>query len=172
MRKPICILLAALFVWLAVGVASAGPAGAFDRQASESTLLKLINHARAKRGLASLRVNTALDQAALSHSRAMLSHGYFSHESIDDGSYCRRLLRAGYSSTGYRYWAVSEVICRGAGARGTPQAIFASWMGSSYHRSVLLGKRWRDVGIGAASGSFRGLSGSVCFTVDLGRRSK
>ena len=165
-------LFTAVFVWLAVGGAAAEPAVAFHQRANESTLLDLIDHARTKRGLASLHLNTALDQAALSHSREMLSHGWFSHESIDGGSYCGRLLRTGYSRNGYRSWAVSEVIGRGAGARGTPQAIFAAWMGSSTHRSMLLGKRWRDVGIGAASGSFRGLSGSVCFTVDLGRRTK
>ena len=172
MRKPICILLVAVFVWLAVGVAAAGPAAAFERRASESTLLELINQARTKRGLASLHLNAALDQAALSHSREMLSQGYFSHQSAGGGSYCGRLLRAGYTCTGYRSWAASEVIGRGSGTLGTPQAIFAAWMRSSTHRSILLGKRWRDVGIGAVSGTFRGVSGSVLYTVDLGRRTK
>lgn len=172
MRKPICVLFTAVFVWLAVGVAAAEPAVAFHQRANESTLLDLIDHARTKRGLASLRLNTALDRAALSHSREMLSHGWFSHLSIGGGGCCGRLLRTGYSRNGYRSWAVSEVIGRGAGARGTPQVIFTAWMRSSYHRSVLLSKRWRDVGIGVASGRFRGLSGSVLFTVDLGRRTK
>lgn len=172
MRKAICVLFTAVLVWLTVGVAAAEPAAAFGQRASESTLLDLINHARTKRGLAALRLNAALDRAALSHSREMLSHGWFSHLSIGGGGYCGRLRRTGYSRNGYRSWAVSEVIGRGAGARGTPQVIFTAWMRSSYHRSVLLGKRWRDVGIGVASGRFRGLSGSVLFTVDLGRRTK
>jgi uncharacterized protein YkwD len=172
MRKPICVFLTAVSVWLAVGVVASGPAAAFDRRASENTLLQLINHARGKRGLAALHLNRALDRAALAHSRVMLSHGSFSHLSVNGGGYCGRLLRAGYSRTGCRSWAVAEVIGRGVGARGTPRAIFTSWMRSPVHRSVLLGKRWRDVGVGAAAGSFCGLSGSVLFTVDVGRRTK
>jgi uncharacterized protein YkwD len=172
MRKPICVLLAAVFVWLAAGVAAAEPAAAFDRRATESTLLKIINHARAARGLNSLRLNAALDRAALTHSREMLSHQYFSHLSAAGGGYCGRLLRAGYSRSGWRSWTASEVIGWGAGTLGTPRAIFRSWMRSSVHRSLLLGRRWRDVGVGAAAGTFRGLSGAVLFTVDLGRRQK
>lgn len=172
LRKLTCTLLTMVVAWLAVGVAAAGPAAAFDRRASERTMLELINHARDNRGLAALRINAALDQAALSHSREMLSRDYFSHLSAGGGSYFGRLLRAGYSRSGYSSWAVSEVIGRGSGSFGTPQAIFAAWMRSSTHRSILLGKRWRDVGIGAASGSFRGVSGSVLYTVDLGRRRK
>jgi uncharacterized protein YkwD len=101
----------------------------------------------------------------------MLSHGYFSHLSMGGGSYCGRLVRIGYSRKGCSSWAVSEVIGWGAGLRGTPQMMFASWMRSSAHRSILLGKRWRDVGIGVASGRFHGLSGAILFTVDLGRRT-
>jgi len=165
-------VLAVVVVWLATGVAVTAPAAAFDRRATESTLLGLINHARAKRGLALVHLNTALDQAALAHSREMLSHGYFSHLSVGGGGYCERLLRAGYTCTGYRSWSAAEVIGRGAGTRGTPEAVFAAWMRSSIHRPILMGKRWRDVGIGAAAGTFRGVSGSVLYTVDLGRRRK
>jgi uncharacterized protein YkwD len=172
MRKSICVLLVALFLWLAVGVVAAGPAAAFDRRASERALLGLINHARTRRGLARLRLDTPLDRAALSHSRSMLSHGRFSHLSIGGGSCCARLVRAGYGRKGCSSWAVSEVIGWGAGLRGTPRAIFTAWMHSSSHRSILLRKRWRDVGIGAASGRFHGLSGAVLFTVDLGRRTR
>ena len=171
-RKLICMVLAATLLWLVAGVAAPAPAAAFDRQATENSLFDLINNARAKRGLALLRLNTALDRAALAHSCDMLSHGYFSHLSSGGGSYCARLLRTGYGRSGYRSWAASEVIGWGAGTRSTPRAVFASWMRSSVHRSALLGKRWRDVGIGAAAGRFRGLSGAVLFTVDLGRRTK
>jgi uncharacterized protein YkwD len=172
MRKLICVVLAAVFLWLVVGVAAAEPAVAFDRQANERTLLRLINHARTKRGLSKLHLSKQLDRAALSHSRSMLSHGYFSHLSSGGGSFSGRLIRAGYSRKGCRSWAVSEVIAWGAGALGTPRAVFISWMHSSVHRSILLGKRWRDAGVGAASGTFHGLSGAVLFTVDLGRRTR
>jgi uncharacterized protein YkwD len=172
MRKLICVLLAAVFLWLAMGVAAAGPAVAFDRRANERALLQLINHARTRRGLARLRLNAPLDRAALSHSRSMLAHGYFSHSSLGGGSYCGRLVHAGYRRKGCTSWMVGEVIGWGAGARGTPRAVFTAWMHSRAHRSILLGRRWRDVGVGAASGTFRGLSGAVLFTVDQGRRTR
>ena len=43
-------------------------------------------------------------------------------------------------------------------------------MRSSGHRQVILTKRWRDVGIGCARGTYKGISGVVMYTVDFGRR--
>ena len=55
---------------------------------------------------------------------------------------------------------------------GAPQAVFSSWMRSAYHRSVILGRRWRDVGVGGVCGAFNGAAGSWMYTVDVGRRGK
>ena len=71
---------------------------------------------------------------------------------------------------GCSQWTVGEVIAWGVSVRGTPQAVFKAWMRSSPHRQVILTKRWRDVGIGCARGSFKGMSGVVMYTIDFGRR--
>jgi len=81
------------------------------------------------------------------------------------------LSRAGYATSGCRPWAVSEVIGWGRSSPGTPHAIFSSWMRSAYHRSIILARRWRDVGVGCVSGTFAGASGSWMCRVDVGRRS-
>jgi uncharacterized protein YkwD len=167
MRRLTGATLVALFVFLAVG---AVPAAAFDRSASEATLLSLVNHARVKRGLSRVKIASTLDRAALSHSRDMLRRGYFSHSSLGGVSVARRTRGAGYSLSGCSYWSVGEVIAWGKSSRGTPQAVFHSWMHSSAHRRVILSKRWRDVGIGCDRGTYRGLSDVIMYTVDFGRR--
>ena len=171
MRKPISAVFAALILVLAVAAVAAEPVRASQRTANEAVMLQLINHARAQRGLAPLHVHAALSRAALAHSRDMMRHDYFSHASPCGASCATRARRAGYATSGCRLWAVSEVIGWGRSCLGTPQAVFTSWMRSAYHRSIILGRRWRDVGVGCVSGTFAGASGSWMYTVDVGRRS-
>jgi len=171
MRKPIFAACSALVLALAVAAVAAGPARASQRTANAAVMLQLIDHARAHRGLAPLRVHTALSRAALAHSRDMMSRHYFSHASPGGASCASRARRAGYATSGCSSWAVSEVIGWGMSSVGTPRAVFDAWMRSAYHRSILLGRRWRDVGVGCVSGTFNGASGSWMYTVDVGRRS-
>jgi uncharacterized protein YkwD len=151
-------------------VAGAVPALAFDRSANEVTMLRLVNHARVSRGLHAVGIVGPLDRAALAHSRDMIAHDYFAHSSLSGASVATRARGAGYSVNGCSQWAVGEVIAWGVSVRGTPQAIFKAWMRSGPHRQVILSKRWRDVGIGCTRGSFKGMSGVVMYTIDLGRR--
>lgn len=161
---------AALVSLLALLVLSVAPAFAFDRAGSEATMLRLINHARTSRGLQAARTRTALDGAALTHSRDMLAHDYFAHSSSGGASVATRARGAGYSTGGCSHWEVGEVIAWGKSFRGTPEVIFKAWMHSGEHRRILLTRCWRDVGLGASQGTFKGLSGVVTYTVDFGRR--
>ena len=170
--RSVAVACAALILLLALAAVAAGPVRASQRTDNEAVMLRLINEARAQRGLALVRVHPALSRAALAHSRDMMRHHYFSHESAGGASCGTRARRAGYTMRGCRSWAVSEVIGWGMSFAGTPQAMFSAWMGSSYHRAAILGRRWRDVGIGCFSGTFKGVSGSWMYTVDVGRRSK
>jgi uncharacterized protein YkwD len=170
MLKPISAVCAALLLALAVAAVAAGPVCASQRTANGATLLRLIDQARVQRGLAPLHEHAALSRAALAHSRDMMSHHYFSHSSPGGASCATRARRAGYAKSGCRPW-VGEVIGWGMSSVGTPQAVFSSWMKSAYHRSIILGRRWRDVGIGCVSGTFNGASGSWMYTVDVGRRN-
>jgi uncharacterized protein YkwD len=171
MPKPICAVFAVIILVLGVAAVAAGPVSASQRMANEAVVLQLINQARTQRGLAPLHVQAALRRAALAHSREMMDREYFSHASPGGASCGSRARRAGYATSGCRSWSVSEAIGWGTGSLGTPHAIFSSWMRSAYHRSIILGRRWRDVGVGCISGTFRGASGSWMYTVDVGRRS-
>jgi uncharacterized protein YkwD len=117
-----------------------------------------------------VKVVGPLDRAALLHSRDMIVRDYFSHSSLAGASIATRARSAGYSTSGCSRWTVGEVIAWGSSSRGTPRSIFKSWMRSSTHRRVILTKRWRDVGIGCARGTYRGFSGAVMYTIDFGRR--
>jgi uncharacterized protein YkwD len=167
MRRLTIATIAALFLFLTLGAA---PALAFDRAANEAKMLRLVNHARVSRGLATVKVVTTLDRAALNHSLDMLSRDYFSHSSLAGATVGTRAVRAGYSTTGCSQWTVGEVIAWGVSYRGTPESIFRGWMNSTAHRRIILGRSWRDVGIGCARGTFKGMSGVIMYTVDFGRR--
>ena len=166
-RLTICIVLAAL-VMLVVGPATARAA---TLTKPERQLLALINHTRAKHHLCKLTVVTCLQKAATAHSHEMVRRGYFSHSSFNGNTFAQRLIRFGFSPSGYRSWAVGECIAWGADGRGSPKAIFSAWMHSAPHRAVILCGRFRRVGVGRAKGSYDGLSNVVFFTLDCGARS-
>ena len=168
-RRLTGAVLIALFALLLAGAA---PALALDRVANESTVLRLVNHARASRGLAKVKVVSPLDRAALSHSRDMIARDYFAHSSLNGATVAARARGAGYSTSGCSQWSVGEVIAWGASTRGTPRAIVKAWMRSSSHRQVILAREWRDVGIGCTCGTYRGLSGVMMYTIDFGRRAQ
>jgi uncharacterized protein YkwD len=45
-------------------------------------------------------------------------------------------------------------------------------MNSPSHRAVILCSRWRDVGVAAVQGRYRGFDGALMYVVDFGRRSR
>jgi uncharacterized protein YkwD len=139
---------------------------------AEKTVLTLVNHARTSRGLHRLVVVRSLERAARAHSCDMLTCDYFSHYSYSGASFTRRLVSFGYSAAGRSTWKTGEVIGWGKGAAAGPRSVFRLWMKSAGHRAVILTKAWRDVGVGARVGTYKGLSGVRMFTVDFGRRVK
>lgn len=158
---------AALVAFIALLVFGSVPALAFDHSVNEATMLRLINHARTSRGLAAVETIASLDRAALLHSRDMIAHDYFSHTSRDGSTLAGRARSEGYPTGGS---SLGEVIALGSSYKGTPESLFKGWMRSSGHRQIILTKRWRDVGLGCARGTYKGYSGVVIFTVDFGRR--
>lgn len=167
MRRPTVATLVALSLFLVLGVA---PAAAFDRTVNEAEMLRLINEARASHDLARLSAADTLLDAALAHSCDMIANDYFAHSSLKGATISSRARRAGYTTSGWSQWSVGEVIAWGVSYRGGPQSIVRSWMKSTTHRRIILGKGWRDVGIGCHRGVYKGIPGVVMYTVDFGRR--
>lgn len=124
--------------------------------ANEFRSFQLHNQTRQQNNLAAFCVHSNLQQAARSHSRDMLERGYFAHG--DTG--------ARLKSFGYAWRAYGENI----GYNNTsPDAMHRSWMNSAGHRGNIVNPNFREIGVGAISGNFRGSQG-VMYTVDFGRR--
>jgi uncharacterized protein YkwD len=127
---------------------------------AEAELLRAINHARAKYGLAPLRVDPALERAARAHSRTLLRTGSFGH-----GNFVRRL-----TSFGARGPAIGENLAWGVGPQAVAAGVVQSWLASASHRGNLLRPGFRRVGIGRAVGAFRGYGGAAVITADFAGR--
>jgi uncharacterized protein YkwD len=139
----------------------------------EQSILRELNDMRSARGLRPLRLSRGLQVAALGHSRAMLSSGFFSHSSSNGASFSDRIRRS-YSARGFVGWTVGENILFDSAAIDAPATI-AAWMASPPHRRNLLSPAWREVGIGvarnaSAPGVFDGGSAWVV-TMDFGARA-
>jgi uncharacterized protein YkwD len=153
-------------------VAPVAPAQAITMTKPERQVLALVNHVRATHGLHKLTMVQSLERAARAHSREMVSLDYFQHSSFSGESFGARLVRFGYSRAGCTRWTVGEDIAYGYGSSGTPRAIFKAWMNSKPHRAVILTRRFRNVGVGRAKGTFKGISGIIFFTLDCGARTR
>jgi uncharacterized protein YkwD len=139
----------------------------------EKQLVSLVNKQRAKRGLAALQVNRKLVTAARGHSTEMGEVKYFDHPSASGETWSSRVMRYGYTRTGYDYWKAGENIYYGAQLYSSPVACVDAWMKSKAHRTVLLTKVFRDVGVGAVKTDtgYGDVDGTVWFfTMDVGRR--
>lgn len=134
--------------------------GTITLNAWEERALRLHNAARTSRGLRALCVHPALTKAARAHSRDMINRDYFGH-----GDAGQRLKRYGY-----RWRAYAENIAGGAGRYARPDNTFKRWMNSGGHRTNILDRRFREVGIGTATGTFEGKRGYTMYTVDFGTR--
>lgn len=126
----------------------------------EERTLRLHNRERRSRDLRPLCVHPKLTRAARAHSTDMIRKDYFGH-----GNTGRRLKRYGYN------WRIyGENIGGGSGRYGRPGNVFKRWMNSRDHRANILDRRFREVGIGTATGTYRGTRGYTMYTVDFGRR--
>jgi uncharacterized protein YkwD len=153
----------------AIGSVDASGAAArcsHDRRAASATVLHLLNAARAQHGAAPLRLDRRLTLSARRHSRDMVWHRYFAHESRSGARFSARIARTGWMR-GRRRWRVGENLAWGLGADATPQSIVEAWIRSAPHRHNLLDHKFRVVGIGIASGT-PGMPGGRTYTADFG----
>ncbi len=170
-RFSLCVVVAG-FAGTTLFTLAPATAQAVTMTKPEKQLLTLVNHVRAKHHLHALKMIASLERASRAHSRQMVHSGYFSHNSASGETFGARLIRFGYKATGYASWTAGENIAYGYQSSGTPHAIFMAWWHSAPHRRVMLTKRFRDAGVGRASGTFKGLSGVVFFTLDCGARTR
>jgi uncharacterized protein YkwD len=120
----------------------------------------LLNDIRREHGLSTLEASTALRDAARWHSTDMLRNGYFQHNSPNEASdqRIRRYIKSPL---------VGEAIAWGTGSDGTAEGIVNVWMHSPPHRQIILMASFHRVGLGIATGSFRGARGASMTTADF-----
>jgi uncharacterized protein YkwD len=146
--------------------------GTITLNAEEKRVLELHSKARTERGLKALCVNPKLTSAARAHSKEMLDQDYTSHNSLNGETVKQRLERFGYTSKGYSYYLYGENIAWGCGSYGAPDSIFNWWKHSSGHRSNILKKSFREVGIGVLKGTYKSCNQATMYTVDFGVRRR
>src|SRR5205085_2515386 len=114
-------------------------------------LATLLNQARVERGLLPLSRNGALDAAANEHSLDMAAHNFLDHPGSDGSEPPDRADRAGYHVPPHSGWIVVEVI---SAISGDPAGPLDWWLNQSpdVHGKVLTDPRWREMGVGYATG--------------------
>ena len=173
-HRTLCIVAASVVCWLVPAATASACAGARSRPSPASldrairATVCVINQARGAHGLGALRASGSLARAATAHSRDMVLHGFFAHDSPTGSTPKERIDRAGYFA-GAGSWALGETIAWGSGDLATPASIVRSWLLSPGHRAILLDGRYHDLGVGIALGA-PGQGAGATFTGDFGAR--
>ena len=163
------VALAALTALILPAMASAAVTPSKDEQ----RVMDLINTQRTKHDLPELVMNTDLVRSSGGHSAQMADKKYFSHDSYNGESFSDRIVRYGYTKTGYSSWHVGENIYWGTGLYSTPVAVVQAWMGSSAHRAVILDAKAKQFGVGKTfTATFKGHKNVSLYTLDTGARTK
>jgi uncharacterized protein YkwD len=149
------VVLVAAAVPATASAATCSGAGSSPAKLGEAGVrratLCLLNRVRAHHGLATLHADRRLAKAALSHSKDMVAHRYFAHESRSGKPFTARIARSGWTRARRRY-IVGENIGWGTGGLATPRAMVRAWMHSAPHRANILERRYRVIGVGVAFG--------------------
>jgi uncharacterized protein YkwD len=132
-----------------------------------AAVLCLHNQIRAGKGLPLLKENAKLRKAALGHSTAMVSQGFFDHTSPDGSTFVDRIIGAGYAKRNDG-WTLGENLAWGTGDLSTATGVMNAWMNSAGHKANIVKKGYREVGIGIRLGvpSDEGVGATV--TADFG----
>jgi uncharacterized protein YkwD len=187
-KRTAIVLISALFASIAaVGISLVDPqpaqaaGGAYVERCGggeiflneqEARVFALHNQVRAERDLRPFCVHPKLQEAARSHSQEMIDRDYAAHESFNGETVKQRLKRFGYGFSRYSYYAYGENIAWGSGPQGSPESAFDSWMKSPDHRPNILSEKFRQIGVGARTGTFQTYGESTTYTVDFGVRRR
>lgn len=118
---------------------------------SASEIIALTNQKRAADGLVELIYNPLLARAAQAKAEDMFSNNYWAHNSptgITPWSFI--------TAAGYKYVFAGENLARDF---NNPRSAVEAWMDSPSHRSNLLDKNFREIGVAVSSGKLTGREG-------------
>lgn len=132
--------LAALALFLAglVGFAQPEAASAGNPTRAERILIRAVNNARGSHGVRSLRIGSTIQTYSHRWASYLLWHNAFFHGSLDYGTREN----------------IAWLSCRDRWQK----TIVRMWLNSSAHRSALLDRSARKLGVGVATGRWSGWS--------------
>ena len=111
-------------------------------------VLAQTNQAREAQGLTPLKLNSQLNQAALSKGQNMFQEQYWAHTS-PSGSEPWEFIQ----SAGYRYRVAGENLARDF---STTDQMMAAWMASPTHQQNILNSKFEEIGIAVIDGTLGG----------------
>ncbi len=120
---------------------------------SAGQIIDLTNKKRAENGLSSLSQNQQLNEAAAGKAADMLANDYWAHNSPTG-----KTPWVFISAAGYKYVFAGENLARDF---GDATSVVNAWMDSPSHRSNLLDKNFKDIGVAVASGKLGGHEGTL-----------
>lgn len=134
-----------------------------------SSMLCLIDYARAARGLAALSSSPLLAASAAAKADDIVRCNDFSHTA------CGRSAEAPFEQAGYirpdESWTVGENLAFGSDLLGSPRSIMRAWLESDEHRENLFGEQWRDQGVALRKpAALLGLTTEAVWVSHFGRR--
>lgn len=126
-------------------------------------MLNFHNHERAECGMPRLCIDPKLQRAARAHAKDMVDRDYFSHDTKGAReSFSERLTRFGYN------WSTcAENIVRGSGSAGSASNMFDTWMNSLGHRANIVNDSYRQIGIAAYTGDWKGTPNTSMWVSDF-----
>jgi uncharacterized protein YkwD len=157
---PIAVAGIAVLASLAVAAGNGGGGGGGDptgcahasdavREVPDGQLRKavacLINKQRSRHARPRLKESQRLDEAAQSHTDTMVKTNCLSHVCPHEADLEHRIRKTGYLD-GAKTWEYAE----DTGCGLTAEAMVDNWLASTYHRLNILGKKFRDLGIGVS----------------------
>jgi len=118
---------------------------------SSSQIISLTNQKREENGLSDLTENNLLAQAAAAKAADMIAVDYWAHNS-PSGKTPWSFINA----VGYKYVFAGENLARDF---GDPGSVVNAWMNSPSHRSNLLDKNFKEIGVAVSSAKLSGHEG-------------
>lgn len=118
---------------------------------SAEQIIALTNAKRAENGVGQVTNNQLLANAAAAKAANMLSENYWAHNSPSGKTPWSFIAAAGY-----KYIYAGENLARDF---GDAQSVVNAWMNSPSHKSNLLDKNFKEIGVAVANGNLTGQEG-------------
>ena len=118
-----------------------------------SEVIRLTNEKRVMAGVAALKENATLSQAAQAKGADMLNKGYWAHVS-PNGTQPWQF----FTNFGYKYRYAGENLARDF---SDPASAVEAWMASPSHKENLLSSRYKEIGVAVVEGNLNGVDTTI-----------